>query len=352
MLYTALQAALRVTWIAIRWGRAAGAAAVVLACVLASRPSAAQTNGTSIRLEYDAAEGCPGRDAFVARLRARTAHFEITLTDPLATTYRITLRSGDESRGQVESREPSGAPIVQALHGPTCDEVADALALVLALALDTRAEDARAADASALTAAPLPSPPVARVPASAPRERAPDQPVDFRSRPPRWAISSTAGVGVTGPFFGPEAFLEASLVPASGDRSLSLLLDARLGASYRWSRAGNAFGDVAHLTRTSALLDLCPLRLASGRFEASACARGEAGALAGSGGSLDRTRSYLAVGALVVAHWTLWDRVFAQVEGGAVAPLVRDRFLLDGIVVYAVSPVDALGSVSAGVRFR
>jgi len=237
---------------------------------------------------------------------------------------------------------------VQELHGTTCGEVADALALVLALAIDARANDA-----SALTAAPPPPPPLTPSPAGAPPELPSDRLVGRTSRASRWAISSTLGVGVTGPFVGPEAFLEMSLVPATGDRGFSLLPGARLGASLTWSRAGDSFGDVAQFTRVSAILDLCPLRLAWGRLVASACARGEAGALTASGGSLQTSpRPSLAGGALVVAHWTLWDRAFVQLEGGAVLPFPQDRFLLDGFAVYTVSPVEALGSVAVGARFR
>jgi hypothetical protein len=325
----------------IRWGHVAGPATVVFASALVWRPSSGQTNGAPIRLEYDAARSCPSRDTFVGALRARTGGFELTLADPRATTYRVTLRSGDESTGRVESRDASGAPIVQELHGTTCGEVADALALVVALELDARAADAAVPPSS-----------LASSPASAPRELPSDRPVGLTPRTSRWAISSTVGFGVTGPFVGPEAFLETALVPAAGDHGFSVLFEARLGASFTWSRIGDSFGDVAQFARTSALLDLCPLRLASGRLVASACARGEAGTLAASGGSLQTTRPSFAGGALVVAHWTLWDPVFVQLEGGAVVPFAHDRFLLDGFVVYPVSPVDALGTVAVGARFR
>jgi hypothetical protein len=320
---------------------------VVLASAFVWRPSSAQLNETPIRLEYDAAEGCPSRETFVAGLRARTGHFELTLAGPQATTYRVTLRAGDESRGRVESRDASGAELVQELHGGTCGEVADALALVLALALD-----ARATELSALLVAPPPPPSRTSSPAAAPPELPSDRPLGRTSRASRWAISSTLGVDVTGPFVGPEALLEGALIPPTADRGLAFLLDARVGASFAWSRFGDSFGDVAQLTRASALLDLCPLRLASGRLVASACARGEAGALTASGGSVQKTRPWLAGGALVVAHWTFGDRVFVQLEGGAVVPFQRDRFLLDGFAVYAVSPVDVLGTVAVGTHFR
>jgi hypothetical protein len=331
----------------IRWRHLTAAATAAITSTLVGAPCSAENNGRPIRLEYDAAEGCPHRDTFVAGLRARTNHFELTLAAPQATTYRVTLRSGEESTGRVESREPSGAPIVQQLHGATCREVVDALALVVALAID-----ARVADASAPMPAPAPPPPLAPSAASAPLEVRSDRPVGPTSRASRWAISTTVGIGVTGPFVGPEAFLEAALVPASGDRRISLLLDARLGASLTWSRVVTSFGDAAQFTRASALLDLCPLRFASGRFVSSACARGAAGALTASGGSLQRTRPALAGGALVVAHWSLWGPVFVQLEGGVVVPFLQDRFFLDGFAVYTVSPVDPLGSVAVGARFR
>jgi hypothetical protein len=76
------------------------------------------------------------------------------------------------------------------------------------------------------------------------------------------------------------------------------------------------------------------------------------GALTASGGSQQRPRPSPAGGTLVVAHWTFWGPVFVQLDGGAVFPFLHDRFRLDGFVVYTVSPVDALGSVSVGARFR
>jgi len=194
----------------IRWGHVAGAATVVFASALVWRPSSAQTNGTPIRLEYDAAGSCPSRDTFVGALRARTGGFELTLADPRATTFRVTLRSGDESTGRVESREASGAPIVQELRGTTCGEVADALALVVALALDPRAADA---------AAPPPS--LAPSPASAPRELPFDRPVGLTPRASRWAISSTVGFGVTGLLRRPRGVARSSSRPR-GRRPRSL----------------------------------------------------------------------------------------------------------------------------------
>jgi hypothetical protein len=335
------------------WARLAVTAAPLFASVSLSTPSSAQTTQTPIRLEYDAAASCPDRDTFVADLRARTDRFVLTLADPQAATYRVTLRSADESIGRVESREPSGAPIVQELHGATCGEVADALALVVALAIDPRAAGASAPTAVPPPPAPLASPSLApSSPAPAPRELPSDRPAGLTSPASRWAISSTVGFGVSGPFLGPEAFLEAALVPAAADHGVSLLLDARVGGSFTWSSAGDSFGDVAQFTRPSGLLDLCPVRLASGRFAASACARGEAGALTASGGSPQRTRPFGAGGALLVARWALLDRVFVQLVGGAVAPFVHDRFILDGFAVYTVSPVEAQGSLAVGARFR
>ncbi len=328
-----------------RWGRPAGTATAVFASALVW-PLSARAEGSSIRLEYDAPESCPSRDAFVAALRARARPFELAVAAPEAMTYRVTLRSGDGSTGRVASRESSGAPIVQELHGAGCGEVSDALALVVALAID-----GRTADASAVTAAP-PRRALASSPASAPVEVAADPPVGLGAHVSRWTISSTVGVGVNGPFVGPEAFVEMSRVRAAGDHGISFLLDARLGASFGWSAAGDSFGDVAQFTRASALLDVCPLRVATGRLAASACARGEAGAISGSGGSIQSMRPSVAGGALVVAQWTLWRPVFVQLGAGAVVPFLHDRFLLDGIAVYTVSPVDALGSLAVGARFR
>jgi hypothetical protein len=185
---------------------AAGAVASLGVSLLSSEPSAAQANRTRIRVAYDAAEGCPSREMFVARLSARTQHFELAPADPRATTYRITLRSGDGAKGRVESEDSSGAIVVEELPGETCAEVADALALVVALAIDARAPDANI---------PATAPPDPPVPPPAPPAPSSDRPASRPSVAPRWAVSSTVGALAEGPFLGPEAFLELALVPAA-----------------------------------------------------------------------------------------------------------------------------------------
>jgi hypothetical protein len=131
---------------------------------------------------------------------------------------------------------------------------------------------------------------------------------------------------------------------------VSPVVDVRLGASLAWASFGDALGNSAQLRRTSGFLDLCVARLGWGPFSAAACARAEGGALHGSG-SLDATRPWWALGALGTARWGLGTRAFVQAEAGVAAPVVRDRFFLDGAVVYVAPRVDAIGSAALGVRF-
>ena len=351
-------------------GRARHALGAATATILVGAPAsaaAAATGDTPIRLEYEAGRGCPDRDSFVASLRARTDRFDVVDGDvgagPRAIEYRVTLVPGDGVTGRVESVSPDGSSSSRELRGSTCAEVADALALVVALDIDAHATAAQ--DPS-----PSPEPGVAVVPE--PRLSAPAAPAVLPGpheaplprvarSPSRWHFYASAGVSASGgatpgALVGPEALVEARLAPESS-HALTLGLDARLGVSVGWSSADGPEGDAARFTRTAVLLDVCPLRVAAGPFEASACARVEGGSLeadgAGMAVSLRTTRPWLAGGGLALVRWTPVEPLFVQLEGGATVAFVRDRFSFDDppALLYAVPAIGPLASAAVGARF-
>jgi hypothetical protein len=266
--------------------------------------------------------------------------------DASATAYRVTLRKGDPVIGIVEVREPSGDLAVREVHGASCDEVAGALELVVAMDFEAhRAVADAVASPTAGTAAHG-----ASLSPVAPDKDIAEQRASGRSRTPGRRFSVTAGVGASGAFVGPQLAVDGEVVPAGGEQGVSFRLDARLGASLAWASVDNRLGDAAQFRRASGFLDLCVVRLAWGSLSAAACVRAEGGALHGSG-SQQTTRPWWAAGALGTARWRLGSRAFVQAEAGAAAPLVHDRFLLDGDVVYAVPAVAVIGGAALGTHF-
>lgn len=88
----------------------------------------------SARLSYSAPEGCPGEAAFVSALAARGASLERAVEAKLFEVRIERVAGGFSGRFQVgEGSQASGA---RRVHGSSCAEVSDALAVVAAIALE------------------------------------------------------------------------------------------------------------------------------------------------------------------------------------------------------------------------
>ncbi len=115
-------------------------------------------------------------------------------------------------------------------------------------------------------------------------------------------------------------------------------------------------GSGAAFTWTAGSLDVCPIALATRRIRAWPCVRGEGGALAATGTGVDvartSTRPWLTFGLLARIRATVVGSLFVEVEGGALAPVVRDRFFLEpSATVQHVPVVAAAGAAGGGVTF-
>jgi hypothetical protein len=336
-------------------------ACVSLGIALVGAPAAAWADGVAIAVSYEADPECPTRDAFLGGMRARTDRFDLTDTGAADRAYRVTLRSGNPATGRVETAAPDGSWVPRELSGRSCAEVADALELVVTLDLDVQTPPS---PLPPLTQTQVPvTPPVTRPPPGPPVIAVESRVLRDAPARRRWpgelytSVGMGANAGVTpNVLLGPEAFIEARLGPLT-THALAMALDARLGFSLGFSSVEGPGGDAARFTQTIGLLDLCPVHLASGRFDASACMRAEAGAVQSSGVgmqvSLQTTRPWLGAGALVLGRWEPVRPFFVQVEGGAVAGLVRDTFVFDDgqTPVYAVPAVGPVGAASVGARF-
>ncbi|HEU4578432.1 MAG TPA: hypothetical protein VFS67_09265 [Polyangiaceae bacterium] len=222
--------------------------------------SSSAAEAASARLSYSAPEGCPGETAFVSALTARGASLERAGEARLFEVRIEHNANGFSGSFQIgEGSEASGA---RRVHGSTCAEVSDALAVVAAIALESGSEPSPAAappDGAAPVVTPVtvsvaPAPVVAVTPLSpAPVEpRAPTlKKVLYQDQVEvpagqlslgymaRYTLSAGAALGVIPGLTLPRldfSIARANLVSAPGDQ------DFLLGAVFRvrWSFLGPA----------------------------------------------------------------------------------------------------------------
>ncbi len=131
----------------------------------------------AVRIWYRSSEGCPEGAAFVARLHelGRSAALA-NVGDQVDFVVTLATRA-EQSSGRLERQTARGTVAIRELDAVRCDEVAEALALSLELALSPSAAppEARATEASSVevTRALAPEPPR---PASTPVDQPPPEP--------------------------------------------------------------------------------------------------------------------------------------------------------------------------------
>ena len=114
-----------------------------------------------VALAYDATAGCPSETDFKAAVEGRGGHFTGPSTPGSAWALRVSIvRQADGFRGTLQATSEDATSAVREVHGATCQDVVDALAVVSATALNTQAE----AKPSASVEPPV-VPPTAREPA-------------------------------------------------------------------------------------------------------------------------------------------------------------------------------------------
>jgi len=120
-----------------------------LALVVALTGSAARAAST--QLSYQAPDGCPAKEGFLAAVEARGASLDAwNGAQPRLLSVQIE-RDAEGFAGTFQGGEGTSASGPRRVHAPTCAEVSEALAVVTAIALQTDAEG---------TAPPVATPPV------------------------------------------------------------------------------------------------------------------------------------------------------------------------------------------------
>jgi hypothetical protein len=325
--------------------------------------------GETIRLDYAAVGDCPGIQAFEASVRSRTARARF-VDEGQSRTFHVSIHDGSHPAGQLVVHRGDAIEGARSVTGSSCAQVADAMALVVALAIDPAAlagaapappspatsSSAEPSPADTSPAAPAPATPLPP-PAAAPtaiEPESPGTPARIEERPHTLFIGADADVtgGVA-----PSALV--SVEPIVGWRLPSRgLLAPSFRASFlrTSSSAVETDGGSTSFTWTAGRVDACVLSWPPGPAHLLACARLEGGVLdatsSGVPGAHTEERAWFAAGPVARAEWAVLGALF--VEAG-VAPMVRltsYRFrLLPDDTIYQVPPVGLEAEAGLGVHF-
>lgn len=284
------------------------------------------------RIWYRGGEGCPDREAFLARLLARGVEARAAEAgDPIDFVVTLGMGAGGGAVGSVERQSSSGTVALRRLEDVSCEAVADALALTLALAHEREAAPAPSAASVGLQppAAPTPGPITAPAPRAPAATAVPDSaptpaPAPAAEPPPdsaskfHFALAAgvTASLGL-GPGVLPGGALQLSIVAPT-----ALPAELRIGAF-----GGIATGEVGardyDLVLVGGALEGC---VPGGRAPVSPCVALAVADLIvkgqGSGGR-DTDLPWVAASALVRGSLELGRAVALQAQIGLVVPVTR-----------------------------
>ena len=324
----------------------------------------AQTNG-GVKLDWDAAPGCPTQKTFVDGVHARSPAVRIAPDSPRTLFVRIARQPNADARsafgGKIELRESDGATTQRSVSGASCDEVVGALALVTALALDPMAghegatethEDgggAHAANTPTSTAAASSStPPTTAKTATTTTSKREDgeegKPVEKRAWSFEAGVDAEALVGIT-----PDAILG---MPVFFGVRRALSERIGLGGGIRFERAGQA-ASVADFTWTAGAVDGCVV-IRAGRARFDGCARAHVGAIDAHGDVVPErsaSRPWIDGGLALALRLRIAGPLFAEAQGYAGLVFVRDRFYIEPDTTVFQPPL-VTGHVGGGLGFE
>jgi hypothetical protein len=310
----------------------------VIAGLVALRAARAETPVAPIDLEYRGGEGCPDEAAFLERLHARTmGSWDAGIDRPRQVLIAVE-GSGAAAAGKLTIVGRSGETTTREVSGQSCEQIVDALAFVVALALDPTASADRP-----------PSPSISPTPPDAPAAPA------ARSTPgARWRLSAAAHAGMTGAFppglqVSVPVFVELGREPPATLRRWSP--GVRLGFERGFGASMQVPVGVARFTWNVGRLDLCAGLSVTPTLSLGPCLGVDAGALEGAG-SIAHPRNasslWIAPGGLARGRWEVRSPLFFEMDVGAVFPLVRETFVFDPQTFLYKAPATG-ARVSGGV---
>jgi hypothetical protein len=284
-------------------------------------------------VDYVAPPECPPAETFTQQLAARTPVFREHAAD-----HRVRIEVVTEAGGVLgrASLVLAGHPAERELRAARCEEVVEALALVVAILIDPNADTrpmpvASAAPPAPEPVAPAPVAPPARTapPPSRPRRAAPPRSAGPRRRFIAGAHAAVEGAVAPELSLGPRLFAGVEF-----NRALPWPTSLRLSGARLFSRElADAEGTMS-LVLDTARADACFLRLRERRLTLEPCAGVDLGVLRIDANhprrGVDSTQFWADVGGMVRASVTTTDWLVGEAEIGVDVPLVQYRFAFQG----------------------
>ena len=351
-------------------------AAAVLLVPLTARAEAPDVEAVALLYEADAnaTNGCPSQAEFFATVRGYTSRWS-----PVAEgarperTFRVRLSvRGDEWHGTLFIANESGPLAERHLVGPTCAGVARAMAIMVGVAIDLRADEANDRKPIANERPEVPSaggrpeegpadrrreepsaepPPVDPGRARTARQRTPGPALAFDVR-----VESTSAV-IRGALPGVGASMKLILPPAEEPGWLRGWKPS-FGLGFRQSlpKERALTGGSVEFLWLAGNLRACPHELTIGRIvEIAPCAEMNLGVLRSSAEGFANARqasiTWVDLGGSLWAAVNLSKDVFLSSTVLVTAPLSRRPFVLtSGPVAASVPAIGLLGGIGIGVR--
>ena len=317
-------------------------------CMLSAGAARAQTAPpVAVSLDYSAPEDCPDAKSFREQVLDRTKRVSFAEASPessLAWSVKITQTSGG-SRGTLRVTGEKPRKLERSVNATNCEQVVDALALVAALSVDPDASLTPRAKPKPAAPPPAATPPAPETPAERPA------PTDARATKLSLGVTLTGRSGVAPHLaWAPRPFVGMSFRSRGG---------------YTWGIAlsatqvlGSAAVDVGRADFTWSLgrLEVFPVRATFGHWRLEPALFVEAGQLRARGVAVapatEVHRPALLAGVLGRLSFLAFDLLQLEVEGGPIAPLLRDRFyLFESTTVFRVPAVTGYIGAGVGVEF-
>lgn len=341
-----------------RWGCSAAWLANALLLVVQAQ---AEPPGPVV-IWFRSSEGCPDGPQFLPLLGERAGSARLAEAGDHIDFVVTLVADGPHSTGKLERQTQSGSVAIRQLDGESCDRVAEALALSLALAMgpedpsvpvdpvEPAPQDAEPAAAAADPPAPVPPVPAAPPPpAVAPVPPTRPEPVVPPPAPParRWWAGMQGGAitGVVPRAAGSvAAFVEVDRVAPGLLPHLAL----RAAAAGVLGSADTEVGTVSQRI-AAGRLEACPLGVDTNRVSLFLpCLAGEVGAASLSGTRRD-TAFWSGLGAHGRLRWRVAGPMAIEAQVGALLPLTRyDVYGRTGLLFHT-APAGL--SAAAGVSF-
>lgn len=328
-----------------------------------------------LSLSYRVSDGCPDHAAFIASFEQRLNEPSLRVT-PSAGVIDVSVhKEGNQYRASLSILLQGGEVLTRSIEASTCDQAVDAIAFVLAVALDPKSPEAivvqqsPTADQGAPGADDAPRQPASSAgPSGQASENEKDSKGHSSAKPARARRSSTPAVERRRDFFvrlfaGP-ALVAGALPQNAFGGQLSVEVGVTGGGfwspSLRWGvsifapvTVEHTLGD-ARFQFWTTQTELCPTELSWGRLDVRPCGQVSLGQTSAEGSDTFEPnavhRLWFSLGISGRLGLALHRHVRISVGGSLEFPVIRDGYHFDESILYQTPPI--AGSWSAGMELQ